>query len=61
MVNMPEQRIFFKSENELKGWKDRTVEMRAEIDLQSGIIPRIELAWTKSRFQSVESSRGHKD
>ena len=59
---MPGQRRFCKSQNELKGWKlDRTVEMRAEIDLRFGIIPRIELAWTKPGFQSAKSCRGCKN
>ena len=58
---MPGQGIFFKLRNELKGWEDQTMEMRAEIDLRSGIIPQIELSWKKSGFQSAESSRGCKD
>ena len=57
---MPEQRTLFRSRNELKGWKDQMVEMRVDIDIQFGIILRIDLAWTKSEFQSREINIAHR-
>ena len=41
--------------------ENRMVEMKAEIDLSSQTIPRIELAQRKLRFQSTESGRGCED
>ena len=42
----------------VKGRKDRTVEVKAEIDLWSLSIPRSELAWVKLKSKIMKSGRG---